>query len=1049
MDTTFGALPAYAELFCFSNFTFLRGSSHAEELAERAAQLGYSGLAITDECSLAGVVRAHVAAKNAGLPLVVGAYFQLRNADGTPAFGLILLAQNREGYGNLSELVTLARMRAPKGEYRLTPQDLSRPDHEHAHLRGMPDCLAILVPDFPAREEVLDAQLEWLDATFPGRAWTGLVLHQRAMDDIHRGAVEYVADRHGIPVVALGNVVMHVRSRKPLHDTMTAIRVGRPVHECGYDLAPNAEAHLRSRLRLANLYPGYALGETTNILAHCRFSLDELRYEYPDELVPGGFTPAAYLRQETYLGAHRRFPAGIPAEVQAQIEHELELIAELQYEPYFLTVYDIVRFARSQHILCQGRGSAANSAVCFCLGVTEVDPARSNMLFERFISKERGEPPDIDVDFEHQRREEVIQYIYGRYGRDRAAIAAAVSTYRPRGALRETGKALGVDPQIVDMVAKSHQWFDGRQDLLRRFTECGLDAGAPLIQAWASLASQLLGFPRHLSQHSGGFVISRGKLSRLVPIENAAMPERSVIQWDKDDLESLGLLKIDVLALGMLSAIRRTLDLVSEQRGERFEMQDIPAEDPLTYKMISRADTVGVFQIESRAQMSMLPRLKPRTFYDLVIEVAIVRPGPIQGGAVHPYLQRRQGFEPVTYPGEALKVALARTLGVPIFQEQVMQIAMLAAGFSAGEADQLRRAMAAWKRKGGLEKYYDRIVNGMTSRGYDQAFADGIFQQIKGFGEYGFPESHAASFALLVYASAWLKCHEPEAFLAAMLNSQPMGFYSPSQLVQDAKRHGVVVLPVDVTISSWDSALERNGDAARPAVRLGLSLLRGMRDGAAERIANARAVRRFESVRDMARRAQLDRHDLQVLAAANALPLLAGHRREALWHAAAAVPDRDMLATASPDDETPDLQQPSEAEDIVGDYRSMGLTLGRHPLALLRARLKASRLMPASTLHTYRNGRLARACGIVTVRQRPDTAKGVIFLTIEDETGNVNVIIWPKVLERQRREVLGSSLLGVLGVWQCEGEVKHLVAHRLIDMSHLLGELPSISRDFH
>jgi error-prone DNA polymerase len=1049
MDTTFGALPAYAELFCFSNFTFLRGSSHAEELAERAAQLGYSGLAITDECSLAGVVRAHVAAKNAGLPLVVGAYFQLRNADGTSAFGLILLAQNREGYGNLSELVTLARMRAPKGEYRLTPQDLSRPDREHAHLRSMPDCLAILVPDFPAKEEQLEAQLEWLDATFPGRAWTGLVLHQRAMDDIHRGAVEYVADRHGIPVVALGNVVMHVRSRKPLHDTMTAIRVGRPVHECGYDLAPNAEAHLRSRLRLANLYPDYALSETTNILAHCRFSLDELRYEYPDELVPEGFTAAAYLRQETYLGAHRRFPAGIPAEVQAQIEHELELIAELQYEPYFLTVYDIVRFARSQHILCQGRGSAANSAVCFCLGVTEVDPARGNMLFERFISKERGEPPDIDVDFEHQRREVVIQYIYGKYGRDRAAIAAAVSTYRPRGALRETGKALGVDPQIVDMVAKSHQWFDGRQDLLRRFTECGLDAGAPLIQAWASLASQLLGFPRHLSQHSGGFVISRGKLSRLVPIENAAMPGRSAIQWDKDDLESLGLLKIDVLALGMLSAIRRTLDLVSEQRGERFEMQDIPAEDPLTYEMISRADTVGVFQIESRAQMSMLPRLRPRTFYDLVIEVAIVRPGPIQGGAVHPYLQRRQGFEPVTYPSEALKVALSRTLGVPIFQEQVMQIAMLAAGFSAGEADQLRRAMAAWKRKGGLEKYYDRIVNGMTSRGYDQAFADGIFQQIKGFGEYGFPESHAASFALLVYASAWLKCHEPEAFLAAMLNSQPMGFYSPSQLVQDAKRHGVAVLPVDVTISSWDSALERNGDAARPAVRLGLSLLRGMRDGAAERIANARAVRRFESVRDMARRAQLDRHDLQVLAAANALPSLAGHRREALWQAAAAVPDRDMLATASRDDETPDLQAPSEADDIVGDYRSMGLTLGRHPLALLRARLKASRLMPASTLHTYRNGRLARACGIVTVRQRPDTAKGVIFLTIEDETGNVNVIIWPKVLERQRREVLGSSLLGVLGVWQCEGEVKHLVAHRLIDMSYLLGELPSISRDFH
>ncbi|RDK01493.1 error-prone DNA polymerase [Paraburkholderia lacunae] len=1049
MDTTFNVLPAYAELFCFSNFSFLHGASHAEELAERAAQLGYSGLAITDECSLAGIVRAHVAAKEAKLPLVIGSYFRLVNADGSPAFGLILLAQNREGYGNLSELITLARTRAPKGQYRLTPQDLSRPDREDSHLRGMPDCLAILVPDFPAKEDVLNVQLEWLDQTFPGRAWCGLVLHQRAMDDIHRGAVEYVADRHGIPVVALGHVVMHVRSRKPLQDTLTAIRVGRPVHECGYDLAPNAEQHLRSRLRLANLYPEYALSETTNILAHCTFSLDELRYEYPDELVPPGFTPAAYLRQETYIGAQRRFPSGIPHNVQEQIEHELELIADLQYEPYFLTVYDIVRFARSQHILCQGRGSAANSAVCYCLGVTEVDPARGNMLFERFISKERGEPPDIDVDFEHQRREEVIQYIYRKYGRNRAAIAAAVSTYRTRGVLRETGKALGVDMQIVDAVAKSHQWFDNRADLLKRFEEFGLNPETPIIRAWASLAAQLYGFPRHLSQHSGGFVISRGKLTRLVPVENAAMADRSVIQWDKDDLESLGLLKIDVLALGMLSAIRRTLDLVSEQRGERVEMQDIPAEDPETYDMISRADTVGVFQIESRAQMSMLPRLKPRTFYDLVIEVAIVRPGPIQGGAVHPYLQRRQGFEPVTYPSEALKTALGRTLGVPIFQEQVMQVAILAAGFTAGEADQLRRAMAAWKRKGGLDKYYDRIVNGMLERGYDKTFADGIFQQILGFGEYGFPESHAASFALLVYASSWLKRHEPEAFLAAMLNSQPMGFYSPSQLVQDAKRHGVQVLPADVTISGWDSSLEHMDGAEKPAVRLGLSLLRGMRDGAAERIENARAVRQFATVPDLARRAQLDRHDLQVLAAANALSSLAGNRREALWQSVASVPDKDMLSVAKVEDETPELGAPSEAEDIVGDYRSTGLTLGRHPLALLRPQLLANKLMPASTLQTYRNGRLARGCGIVTVRQRPETAKGVIFITIEDETGNVNVIVWPKVLEKQRKEVLGASLLGVLGVWQCEGEVRHLVAQRLIDMSHLLSELPSMSRNFH
>ncbi|WP_186085343.1 error-prone DNA polymerase [Burkholderia gladioli] len=1048
MDTPFKTLPAYAELFCFSNFTFLRGASHAEELAERAAQLGYSALAITDECSLAGIVRAHVAAKEAKLPFIVGSFFRLVNADGSPAFGLILLARNREGYGNLSELITLARTRAPKGEYRLSPQDLSRPEKEFRHLLGMPDCLAILVPDFPSREEVLDAQVEWLDETFPGRAWVGLVLHQRAMDDIHRGAVEYVARSRDVPVVALGEVVMHVRSRKPLQDTMTAIRVGKPVHQCGYDLAPNAEQHLRSRLRLANLYPDDALAATVDIVSRCIFSLDELRYEYPDELVPAGFTAAAYLRQETYIGAQRRFPSGIPHHVQEQIEHELELIADLQYEPYFLTVYDIVHFARSQHILCQGRGSAANSAVCYCLGVTEVDPARGNMLFERFISKERGEPPDIDVDFEHQRREEVIQYIYRKYGRDRAAIAAAVSTYRPRGALRETGKALGVDPQIVDAVAKSHRWFDTSQDLLKRFAESGLDPEKPLIQAWARLASQLLNFPRHLSQHSGGFVISRGKLTRLVPVENAAMVDRSVIEWDKDDLESLGLLKIDVLALGMLSAIRRTLDLVSEKRGERFEMQDIPAEDAATYDMISAADTVGVFQIESRAQMSMLPRMRPRTFYDLVIEVAIVRPGPIQGGAVHPYLQRRQGFEPVTYPSDALKTALGRTLGVPIFQEQVMQVAILAAGFTAGEADQLRRAMAAWKRKGGLEKYYDRIVLGMQERGYDQTFAEAIFEQIKGFGEYGFPESHAASFALLVYASSWLKCHEPEAFLAAMLNSQPMGFYSPSQLVQDAQRHGVKVLPVDVTISGWDSSLEYSAGITRPAVRLGLSLLRGMKDGAAERIENARAVRPFGNVNDLARRAQLDRKDLHVLADANALASLAGNRREALWQSVAAVPDRDMLVAAAVQDETPELGAPTEAHDIVADYRSFGLTLGRHPLELLRPQLLANRLMPASTLRTYRDGRLARGCGLVMVRQRPGTAKGVMFVTLEDETGNVNVIVWPSLLEKQRKEALGASLLAVYGTWQCQGEVRHLVAQRLVDMSHLLGGLHTASRDF-
>ncbi|MDR7009623.1 error-prone DNA polymerase [Paraburkholderia strydomiana] len=1040
-------LPGYAELQCFSNFTFLHGASHAEELAARAAQLGYEAIAVTDECSLAGIVRAHVAAKEAGIKLLVGAHFRLINSDGSPALAFTAIAQNRDGYGNLSELITLARTRTAKGTYLLYPHDLDHPDPPYSHLRALPDCLIILTPEFPAKEARLDAQAEWAARTFgENRCWMGLTLHARALDDIHRNVVLDVADRHGLNVVATGQVLIHVRSRKPLQDTLTAIRLNRPVTECGFELAPNAEQHLRSRLRLANVYPAEALAQTLNIAARCSFVLDELRYEYPDELVPPGTTPTAYLRGETYLGAQRRYPRGIPHSVQVQIEHELALISDLKYEPYFLTVYDIVRFARNEGILCQGRGSAANSAVCYCLGVTEVDPARSSMLFERFISKERGEPPDIDVDFEHQRREEVIQYIYRKYSRTRAALAAAVTTYRPRSAIRDSGKALGIDPVIVDRVAKEHHWFDSSADLIRRFVDSGLDPETPMIQQWATLAAQLLGFPRHLSQHTGGFVIARGKLSRLVPVENASMPDRTVIQWDKDDLEALGLLKIDVLALGMLSAIRRALELVSQQRGEPFEMQDIPPEDEATYDMICAADTVGVFQIESRAQMSMLPRLKPREFYDLVIEVAIVRPGPVQGGMVHPYLRRRQGIEPVSYPSPDVEQALKRTLGVPIFQEQVMQVAMLAAGFSAGEADQLRRAMAAWKRKGGLQHYHDRIVEGMLQRGYDREFAESIFAQIQGFGEYGFPESHAASFALLVYASCWLKRHEPAAFLCAMLNSQPMGFYSPSQLVQDAKRHGVGVLPVDVTISGcgYGGRWQYGARAARHVRRS-----RHARGNGPAHCEAARAVRPFRDVADLANRAQLDRHDLQVLAAANALKPLSGDRRQALWAAVAAVPDKDLLRATTREEEAPELTAPTEGQDLIADYRSTGLTLGRHPIALLREKLLSMRLMPAEALMRYRNGQLARGCGIVTVRQRPGTANGVMFMTLEDETGSVNVIVWQSVLERQRREALGASLLAVYGVWQREGDVTHLVAQRLVDMSHLLGELPTASRNFH
>ena len=1048
-------LPPYAELFCLSNFSFLQGASHAEELVLRAVQLGYFALGITDECSLAGVVRAHAEAKEAGLPLIIGAHFHLQNSDGSPAPSLILLAQNREGYGNLAEFITLGRTRSEKGTYLLTPDDLADPAPANAHLRHMPDCLAILLPPYPGHEaqdvDRLHAQAAWMATTFPGRAWLGLTSLHRAFDDAHRATVEEVGWQHGLPIVALGHVCMHVRSRKPLQDTLTATRLSKAVADCGYGLAQNAEQHLRSRLRLANLYTPQVLAETVRVARLCTFSLDELRYEYPDEVVPPGHTAASFLRAETWIGAHRRFRDGIPAKVQAQIEHELALISEMRYEHYFLTVYDIVRFARSQHILCQGRGSAANSAVCYCLGITEVDPARASLLFERFISRERNEPPDIDVDFEHQRREEVIQYIYSKYGRDRAALAAVVISYRPKSALRDSGRALGIDLGIVEKVAKTHHWFDSRADLLGRLAESGLDPEAPLSRQWATLAQSLLNFPRHLSQHPGGFVIARGKLSRLVPIENAAMADRSVIQWDKNDLEELGLMKVDVLALGMLSMMRRGLELVGQRYGNVFEMQDIPADDTATYDMICQADTVGVFQIESRAQMSMLPRMLPRVFYDLVIEVAVVRPGPIQGGMVHPYLRRRQGFEPVVYPSADMKVALERTLGVPIFQEQVMQVAILGAGFTPGEADQLRRAMAAWKRKGGLEHYYERITSGMLERGYSLEFAEAIFSQIQGFGEYGFPESHAASFALLAYASSWLKCHEPAAFLCALLNSQPMGFYSPSQLVQDARRHGIEVRPVDVAVSGWDSALEEYDPHERtrqPAVRLGLSLQRGMKVDAAERIEQARAVRPFADVADLARRAGLDRSDLQVLAAAGALQSLAGHRREALWEASGAAPDKDLLRPTVPREEAPILGAPSEGEDIVGDYRAQGLTLGRHPLALLRERLLAQRFLPASTLMDFQNGQLARGCGLVTVRQRPGTAKGVLFLTLEDETGNVNVIVWPSLVEQQRREVLSAPLLGVYGVWQREGEVRHLVAKRLVDLSHLLGALDTRSRDF-
>ena len=1035
MTTATPQIPDYAELRCVSNFSFLRGASQPDELIERAKQLGYRALAITDECSLAGVVRAHVAAKKHDMTLLIGSQFWI---ECDFPFTLTVIACNLNGYGNLCEFITKLRRSSEKGSYSLKLDNI-RGDE-------LTDCVVVASPKRMSEPEQLQKAATWVLEQFLGRCWLGVDLIRVLDDEMWLYRLRQVSDLTAIPLVAAGDVHFHVRSRKALQDVLTATRVGRPLTECGVDLQPNAERHLRTRLRLAQTYPDDLLAETLHVAARCDFSLDELSYQYPDEVVPAGETAPSYLRRITYEGAGRRWPHGISAKVQAQIEHELELIADLKYEHYFLTVADIVQFARSRHILCQGRGSAANSVVCYCVGVTEVDPDRMSVLFERFISKERNEPPDIDIDFEHERREEVLQYLYRKYGRDRAAITGVVISYRPKSAIRDVGKALGFDPEVIDRLAKDHKWFDGREVQEARILEAGLSVDDLQVRQLMTLTEQLLGFPRHLSQHTGGFVLTKGPLCRMVPIENASMADRTVIEWDKDDLDALGLLKVDCLALGMLTAIRKSLDFIGTRKGYVFGMQDIPAEDPITYDMICKADTVGVFQIESRAQMSMLPRMKPRCFYDLVIEVAIIRPGPIVGGMVHPYLRRREGKEPTVYPSEALKVALGRTLGVPVFQEQVMQIAMIAAGFTAGEADGLRRAMAAWKRKGGLDKYYDRIVDGMTSRGYEKDFAEAIFKQIHGFSEYGFPESHAASFALLVYASCWIKCHHPAEFLAAMLNSQPLGFYSPSHLVQDAKRHGVEVRPADVMHSNVDCTLEDLEH--KPAVRLGLRLLGKLKAESADRIVTARAERVFDSAEDLARRARLEQHEMTLLAGADALISLSGHRRQQVWDAAALRSPPTLLRDATVDEELLELPAAPEGEEVVFDYAATGLTLRRHPLALLRPQLSSRHLMTAADLQELPNGRIVHYCGLVTLRQQPETANGVIFVSLEDETGVVQMICWKSVREKQRKELLNSRLLEVHGTWQREGEMRSLIAGRLKDLTPLLGRLSTVSRDF-
>ena len=1016
--------PGYAELHCLSHFSFGRGASSARELFERARRNGYQALSITDECTLAGIVRALEASRETGLKLIVGTEVTLDDG-----LKLVLLAQDQSGYSAISQLITHARRRAEKGSYILGRADLAD---------GLPGTLALWIPGATPDPE----QGCWLRERWHDRLWLAVQLHRGADDQARLRELCALGSQLQLPLVATGDVHMHVRRRRLVQDTLTAIRQRLTVSEAGAHLFPNGERHLRTLTALSAIHPAALLAQSLAIADRCTFDLGQLKYEYPRELVPDGHTPTSWLRELTEQGLLWRWPQGVPEKVRQQVEHELTLVAELKYEAFFLTVQDIVQFARSQGILCQGRGSAANSAVCFALGITEVDPARMNMLFERFISKERNEPPDIDVDFEHERREEVIQYLYRKYGRERTALAATVICYRGRSAVRDVAKALGLPGDQVDQLSRVFAWWNGEDSLDERLRERGFDPDSPVLRRILMVTTELLDAPRHLSQHTGGFVISEQPLHHLVPVENAAMPDRTIIQWDKDDLETLGLLKVDCLALGMLTCISKCLALLRRHRGLDLTPATIPADDAPTYAMIQRADTIGVFQIESRAQMSMLPRMKPANYYDLVIEVALVRPGPIQGKMVHPFLRRRQQLEPVVYPSEALKAVFERTLGVPLFQEQVMQLAIVAAGFSPGEADQLRRSMAAWKRRGGLEYFRERVLSGMAERNYTTEFAEQVFEQIKGFGSYGFPESHAASFALITYVSCWLKCHEPAAFTCALLNSQPLGFYSPDQLVQDARRHRIEVRPVDVRYSDWDCTL------VGAAIRLGLREIGGFSEDIARRIGNVREQRPFVDVEDLCARVGLDARHQALLADAGALKGLAGHRHRARWAVQGVERQLPLFGDITVRDDPVSLPVPTVGEDMLADYASVGLTLGRHPLSLIRKQLGAQRCRRSRDLLPLAHGTRVRMAGLVTLRQRPETASGATFVTLEDEDGMVNVVVWRDLAERQRRILLEARLLAVEGKLESAEGVQHLIAARLQDLSPLLGSLATRSRDF-
>ncbi|WP_018431440.1 error-prone DNA polymerase [Hoeflea sp. 108] len=1034
--------PRYAELQVTSHFSFLRGASSCEELFATAATMGVEALAVVDRNSLAGVVRAHEAAKATGLRLVVGCRLDL--ADG---MSVLVYPTDRSAYARLCRLLSLGKGRAGKAKCHLEWSDVV------AYGEGL---IAVLVPD--VADETCAMQLRRLRESFGNRAYIALTLRRRPNDQLRLWELSDMATAVRVPTVVTNDALFHEPGRQVLQDVVTAIRHNVTIDELGHRRERFADRYLKPPEEMHRLFGRYpeALARTIEIMERCPFKLDELAYQYPEEKLYPDLTPQQALEKLTWEGAVDRYPEGLPSKVRRNLEHELRLIEKLEYAPYFLTVNSIVRFARSKEILCQGRGSAANSAVCYVLGITSIDPDRNDLLFERFVSEERREPPDIDVDFEHERREEVIQWVYETYGRDRAALCSTVIRYRSKGAVRDVGKALGL-PEDLTKTLSSQVWGWSEGVEQKHAEGLNLNMGDRRLRLALELAHQLVGTPRHLSQHPGGFVLTRDRLDELVPIEPAAMADRQVVEWDKDDVDALKMMKVDVLALGMLSCMRRGFDLLAEHKDIRLDLATIPAEDPRTYGMIRKADTLGTFQIESRAQMAMLPRIKPRTFYDLVIEVAIVRPGPIQGDMVHPYLRRREGKEDVIYPKPELEAVLGKTLGVPLFQEQAMRVAIECAGFTAGEADQLRRAMATFKHTGGVSKFGEKLVQGMVDNGYDREFAERTFKQLEGFGSYGFPESHAASFALIAYASSWLKCWHPDVFCAALLNAQPMGFYAPAQIVRDAVEHGVEIRPVCVNSSRWDCTLEpRDADDGRFAVRLGLRLVKGLGNAEAARLVSCRAEQPFRSVDDLWRRAAIRAAALSELAEADAFrPSIGLARREALWSikalrdeplplfAAAAV--REALPVAEQTEPTVSLRPMTAGSEVVEDYGHVGLTLRQHPVSFLRKDLAARRFLTSADAVASRDRRWVDVAGLVLVRQRPGSAKGVMFMTIEDETTVANIVIWEKVFKQFRRTVLGAGMIGIKGRVQREGEVVHIVAHQLVDLS---AELASVgSRD--